>query len=137
MAYNAAGLPSPAEQAFIEARRQIGYVRNLGNRMTLLAVSYRARAILLQGRLNDAWMIVEEAADLAADFALPKAAGTFLIQGEILLQRNQVRSRPQLAYRVDQHRPAAGFPIVYARRQGAAHSGLLRAAQPERGALGN
>jgi len=92
MAYNASGLPVDAEKAYAEALRQVGYMKSLTNTMTLLAVTYRARAILLQGRIADAWTVTQEAGDLAADFAMPKAAATYLIEGEILLQRNHLEA---------------------------------------------
>ena len=92
MAYNASGQPVDAEEAFLETRRQVGYMQWLATAMMLFAVTYQARALLLQGRLTDAWVVAQEAGELAVEFAMPKAPASYLIEGEILLQRNHLES---------------------------------------------
>jgi LuxR family maltose regulon positive regulatory protein len=92
MAYYVQGLPVRAEEAFTKARREIQQAQRLKHVMMLLNVTCRSRALLLQGKIHDAWATVQEAGDLAAEFALPKPSGTFVIQGEILLQRNQLHA---------------------------------------------
>lgn len=87
MAYLAVGLPKQAEETFVETRRQVGYMKSLSNTMRLVSATYRARALLLQGRLNDTAAVLDEAGDLATEFAMPRTSYGGYIRGELLMHR--------------------------------------------------